>query len=68
MVMPMMLMIIFSVQGCWKGCRADPIFVYQYDLALLLEDCDDRAIDDLASILHRLKEGRQARRSSVMSV
>jgi hypothetical protein len=41
--------------------------VYQCDLALLLEDCDERAIDDLASIL-RQKEGRrqEARRSSMM--
>ncbi len=35
--------------------RADPIGAYQCDLALLLEACDDRAFDDLASSLQQMK-------------
>jgi len=29
--------------------------VYQYDLALLLEACDDKAFNDLASSLQQMK-------------
>ena len=35
--------------------RADPIGAYQCDLALLLEACDDRAFDNLASSLQQMK-------------
>ena len=45
----------YTVKKSYPEYRADPIGAYQCDLALLLEACDDRAFDDLASNLQQMK-------------